>query len=236
MLRRLLGFGVILMILVLVGCGSVGKSLIAKEEWSENYAAAKGVEATAPEMVDGNRRTVGETQSLSGGRGRGTGDFTEAVVKLPEKKAIRKIVIYTTNLENFSVYSGGKDKGSWKGLAEFKNNSDKVITLNVSVVTDRIRIRVRSIIILCITTSHILTHQYSTFFSNAKIKYKKPDRDGRAYQFHFNFISNQFNPTAQPELRPPRHLCQHSAAVPSPSPVPRICTFDQRSDRQHWSA
>ncbi|MGB9597055.1 MAG: hypothetical protein ACPL7B_12305, partial [Candidatus Poribacteria bacterium] len=63
-------------------------------------------------------------------------------VKLPEKKAIRKIVINSANLRSFAVYAGGEAENDWKMLKEIKNTEEEKITLDVSAVTDRIRIRV----------------------------------------------------------------------------------------------
>lgn len=138
---RLYATAAILMAFVISGCGTVGKSLVAKQEWSENYAALEGVEATSPLMVDGQRSTIGETEIPTGGRG--STEFSEAVVKLPEEKSIRKVVIYTPNIQSFSLYAGGRDEDQWKPLGEVKNNDNKMITMDVSTTTDRIRVRVR---------------------------------------------------------------------------------------------
>jgi hypothetical protein len=141
MMRRFYAIAAILLAFVISGCGTVGRSLVAKQEWSENYAALEGVEATSPLMVDGQRSTIGETEIPTGGRG--STEFSEAVVKLPEEKSIRKVVIYTPNIESFSLYAGGRDEDQWKPLGEVKNNDEKMITMNVSTTTDRIRVRVR---------------------------------------------------------------------------------------------
>ncbi len=138
---RFYAIAAILLAFVISGCGTVGRSLVAKQEWSENYAALEGVEATSPLMVDGDRRTVGETEVPTGGRG--STEFSEAVVKLPEEKSIRRIVLYTPNIQSFSLYAGGRDEDQWKPLDEIKKSEEKVITMNVSTTTDRIRIRVR---------------------------------------------------------------------------------------------
>jgi len=141
MMRRFYAIAAILLAFVISGCGTVGRSLVAKQEWSQNYAAVEGVEATSPLMVDGQRSTVGETEIPTGGRG--STEFSEAVVKLPEEKSIRRIVIYTPNIQSFSLYAGRRDEDQWKPLDEVKKNEEKMITMNVSTTTDRIRIRVR---------------------------------------------------------------------------------------------
>ena len=81
----------VLMVLAVAGCG-MGKSVITKQEWSENYALEDGVKATSPLMVDGKRHTVGETEAPSGGS-RGATRDTEVIVELPEKKYIRRIYL-----------------------------------------------------------------------------------------------------------------------------------------------
>lgn len=134
---------IILFVIAIVGCGVTGgKSIVAKQDWSENYAKVKGVEATSPLMVDGDPSTIADTQlptDLSAGATR----FTEAVIKLPETKKIRKIVVQSTNLRSFSVYAGGTNgPDDWKTLKEFKNIEDSKISMNVSADTDRIKIRV----------------------------------------------------------------------------------------------
>lgn len=140
MLRNVCTIGFILLAIVLAGCATAGKSIVAKQEWSENYARMKGVEATAPAMVDGDPSTIAETRTPSDASA--ATKYTEAVVKLPEKKAIRKIVINSANLRSFAVYAGGESENDWKMLKEIKNTEEEKVTLDVSAVTDRIRIRV----------------------------------------------------------------------------------------------
>ena len=143
MTRRLYGFIGILMIIAVAGCG-MGKTLVAKQEWSENYALAEGVEATAPQMVDGNRRTTGESQTPAGTAGsRGITNYTEAVVTLPEKKSIRRIDLYTDNIQSMSIHAAARDEDTWVLLDEVKNNREKMLSFKVSTTTDQIKVRVR---------------------------------------------------------------------------------------------
>jgi len=126
---------------VVVGCGSVGKSIVAKQQWSENYAAAEGVEATSPLMIDGSLSTVGEMETpIDTG---GATALTEAIVKLPEKKSIRRIVLHTPNIKDLTVYAAGEGEDDWKLLEEVKNNNEKKIIMDVSAVTDKIKVTVR---------------------------------------------------------------------------------------------
>jgi hypothetical protein len=140
MLKNLAIVCVIVLAIVLSGCATAGKSIMAKQTWSENYAKMKGVVATSPAMVDGDPGTSADTQTPSDSST--ATKYTEAVVKLPEQKSIRKIVIDSTNLQSFAVYAGGTTENDWKMLKEVKNSEDLKVTLNVSATTDKIRIRV----------------------------------------------------------------------------------------------
>lgn len=128
---------VIFLAFALVSCSS----LIKEQEWSRNYALDEGVEATSSLMVDGNRRTIGETAPPIDSVG--STQYTEAIIKLPEKRSIRRIVIYTTNLETFVVYAATNSGKTWKPLQEIKNNREKKLELSVIANTDQIKVRVR---------------------------------------------------------------------------------------------
>ncbi|MBD3181990.1 hypothetical protein GF312_06850 [Candidatus Poribacteria bacterium] len=141
MSRLYAGFFVFILVVGLWGCASVRKTIIAEQEWSENYAMMEDVEITDPKMADGNKRTEGETQSPVDSRG--TTEFTEALVKFPEKKSVRRIVLYTSNIEDMSLYAAGDDEGVWKPLEDIDNNQEKMLEFDVGVDTDAIRIRVR---------------------------------------------------------------------------------------------
>ena len=141
MVRRFYVVCVIFLAFLAVGCGSIGKSIVAKQEWSENYAAIEGVEATSPLMIDGQLSTVGEARAPADSLG--TTAISEAVVKLPEKKSIRRVVIHTPNIKDFTVYGAGETEGEWELLEEVKNNEEKQIAVNVSAATDKVKITVR---------------------------------------------------------------------------------------------
>lgn len=131
----------ILLALTIIGCGSMTKSIMAKQEWSENYASIDGVEATSPLMIDGSKRTIGETETPSDSEG--ATQYTEAIIKLPEQKSIRRVVLYTPNIETFVLYALTDDGKIWKPMKEFKNNKEKMIDIRAAAVTDQIKIRVR---------------------------------------------------------------------------------------------
>jgi hypothetical protein len=62
---------------------------------------------------------------------------------LPEKKSIRRIDLYTDNIESMSIHAGGRDEDTWVLLDEVKNNREKKLSFKVSTITDRIKVRVR---------------------------------------------------------------------------------------------
>ncbi|MBD3181901.1 hypothetical protein GF312_06405 [Candidatus Poribacteria bacterium] len=133
---------------LLIGCSSKLMQTVFKEqEWSDNYALADGVESTSPEMVDGDLGTSGEAvfpEKVYGKTIYGAFPSAEAEVILPEKKSIRKIVIYSEDLESFSVLSSLGDNSEWKIIEEFDNNTEDQITIRASAVADRIKIRARA--------------------------------------------------------------------------------------------
>ena len=133
-----------LLLVCLTGCNIVSK-LVSKQELSENYALMDGVRATTPEMIDGSVRTVGEAALPEGAEGAiGMSPATEALITLPEKKVISRIVIHSKNLKQFDVWA---DKGNndWVVLKEVKSTKTNPIVLSAlraHFPTDRIRIRV----------------------------------------------------------------------------------------------
>ena len=139
-MNRYLGLlSVCLYLLSLFGC-----ALVAKQEWSENYASIEGVRATNARMIDGNIRTFGETAFREGAQENfGPAPTSQAVVLLPERKVIRRVVVHSDNLKKFTVYA---DKGSedWQVIKEVNNVTSNPIDLSVNAPfpTDKIRIRV----------------------------------------------------------------------------------------------
>ena len=140
-MNRYLGLlSICLYLLSLFGC-----ALVAKQEWSENYASITGVRATNARMIDGNIRTFGETAFREGSEQDtfGPAPTSQAIVMLPERKVIRRVVIHSDNLKKFTVYA---DKGSedWQVIKEVNNVTSNPIDLSVIAPfpTDKIRIRV----------------------------------------------------------------------------------------------
>ena len=122
----------------------LGCAIIAKQEWSENYASITGVRATNARMIDGNTRTFGETAFREGSQDNfGPAPTSQAIVMLPERKVIRRVVIHSDNLKKFTVSA---DKGSedWEVIKEVNNVTSNPIDLSVNAPfpTDKIRVRV----------------------------------------------------------------------------------------------
>jgi len=143
MYRILTTLSMLIIITSLLGCG-LFTSVVGKEEWSKNYSLADGVTATAPEMIDGNLKTSGKTASPAGtDQSRGTPAVSEAIVTLPERKSIYKVIIYSSNLRTFDLMA---DKGdnNWERIKEVKSVQGSPIELRVSTLTNKIKVRVKS--------------------------------------------------------------------------------------------
>ena len=128
---------------VIVGCAA----LFSKQEWSENYTQLEGVRATNPAMIDGNVRTSGETvfpESVYVA----ASPPSEAIITLPEKRLIRRVVVYSDNLKTFDIFADkggiGLQQTDWQLVKEVKSVSKSPISLllPLNFKTDQIRIRV----------------------------------------------------------------------------------------------
>jgi len=122
----------------LAGCAPL-KSVFAPQELTENYCLTPGTVAQyewqgtvtpVPNLIDGDLNTIGET-----GR--------EIVIRLPEPRPLRRIVIRDANYEDIILYVGGPGgEGDWKILRQIKQNRERTITIPLSVITDRVRFRI----------------------------------------------------------------------------------------------
>ncbi len=133
-----------LLFICLYSLSLFGCAIVAKQEWSDNYASVEGVRATNARMIDGNIRTFGESAFREGSQdGFGPAPTSQAIVMLPERKVIRRVVIHSDNLKKFTVYA---DKGSenWEVIKEVNNVTSNPIDLSVTAPfpTDKIRVRV----------------------------------------------------------------------------------------------
>lgn len=131
---------------VLLGliCFCAGCSL--GQEWSENYALLPGATASDPAFIDDNPETIGQSQRKKGSGSPGTDlDIpSEAIIYLPEKKSIYRIVIHSKNLEEFEVHAFNS-RGEWNRIYDQRSNKDRIIDirLNKVVTTSGVKVVVR---------------------------------------------------------------------------------------------
>ena len=115
------------------------------QEWSGNYALLPGVTASDPAFIDDNPETIGQSQrKKSSGSAITDLDIpSEAIIHLPEKRSIYRIVIHSTNLEEFEVHAFDS-LGEWKKIYDQRTNKDRVIDIRLNrVVTTGIKLVVR---------------------------------------------------------------------------------------------
>jgi hypothetical protein len=101
-----------------------------------------GVEANDPAFIDGDLNTIGKSRFPEDGVESLQFPLSEALIILPERKSIHRIVIHSPNLRVFDIMARD-DSGGWEKIKEVKSNKKDVIDLRVSTITDGIRIRVR---------------------------------------------------------------------------------------------
>ena len=116
------------------------------QKWSENYALLPGTTASDPAFIDDNSKTIGQSQRKKGSGSAGT-DInipSEAIVYLPEKRSIYRIVIHSTNLEEFELHAFNS-RGEWDKIYDRRSNSDPIIDIRFSkaVLTSGIKVVVR---------------------------------------------------------------------------------------------
>ena len=116
--------------------------LATPQEWSENYALADGVEANDPAFIDGDLNTMGKSRFPTESVDNLQFPLSEALITLPERKSIHRIIIHSPNLQIFDIMARD-ESGGWEKIKEVKSNKKDVIDLRLSVITDGIRIRVR---------------------------------------------------------------------------------------------
>lgn len=129
----ILGFGIVC---VFYGCG-------LGQQWSDNYARLPGVTASDPALIDGKLETIGQSQRKQGS---GSPDMdldvpSEAVIHLPEKKVLYRIVIHTANLEEFEVMAFNS-RGEWEKIYDERSNKESVIDIRLKnrVATNGIKL------------------------------------------------------------------------------------------------
>ena len=140
------GFCVFLSVSSSVGCSAFLR-LSAEQNWSKNFVLAEGVRANDPAIIDGNLRTLGQSQYVesAGDVVLSAGSQSESVITLPEPKSIHRIVIHSSNLQAFDVWVTDS-QGRWEKIKEIQSTKKKKVIdlrLNRTVYTSGIKIRVR---------------------------------------------------------------------------------------------
>ena len=132
--------------LLLLGLTCLYSGCSLGQQWSENYALETGVTASDPALIDAKLETVGQSQrkKSSGSALTDLNIPSEAIIHLPEKRSIYRIVIHSTNLEEFEVHAFDS-LGEWKKIYDRRTNKDRVIDirLNKVVTTTGIKLVVR---------------------------------------------------------------------------------------------
>lgn len=131
---------------LLLGLMCLYYGCVIGQKWSQNYTRLPGVTASDPAFIDNNLETIGQSQRKKGS-GSAITDLeipSEAIIHLPEKKSVYRIVIHSTNLEEFEVQAFNS-RGEWEKIYDQRTNKDRVIDirLNKVVTTSGIKVVVR---------------------------------------------------------------------------------------------
>ena len=105
------------------------------QNWSENYALLPGVTASDPAIIDGKPETIGHSQRKKGS-GSALTDLdipSEAIIYLPAKKSIYRIVIHSANLEEFELMAYNS-RGEWDKIYDKRSNKDPIIDIRLNKV------------------------------------------------------------------------------------------------------
>ncbi len=125
------------------GCGT---GIIAEQTWSKNYALIEGVQANDPAIVDGDLKTIGQSQYVEASSDiiQSHHASSESVILLPVPKSIHRVVVHSSNMEAFDIWVAD-NQGKWDRIKEIKSIKQKVIDvrLNRAVHTTGVKIRVR---------------------------------------------------------------------------------------------
>lgn len=126
----------------LYGCTA---GLIADQTWSENYALMEGVQANDPAIVDGDLKTIGQSQYVEASADivQSHHASSESVIFLPVSKSIHRVVVHSSNLQAFDIWVTD-NQGRWERIKELKGIKQKVIDvrLNRAVRTTGVKVRI----------------------------------------------------------------------------------------------
>jgi hypothetical protein len=115
----------IILFAVLLSFSAGCSTLFVSQQLSENYAAMPGVKCDAPEAIDRDLNSISNS--------------TRIHIILPEKKSIRKIIIYSPNISNFILYESIGGDGEWRVIKSVKGNNLTKIEIPTQITTDAIR-------------------------------------------------------------------------------------------------
>ena len=126
----------------LCGCTT---GLIADQTWSANYALMEGVQANDPAIIDGDLKTVGQSQYVepSSDVVQSHHASSESVILLPVAKSIHRVVLHSSNVQAFDIWVAD-NQGRWERIKEVKSVKQKVIDvrLNRAVRTTGVKVRI----------------------------------------------------------------------------------------------
>ena len=131
---------------LLLGLMCLCYGCVIGQKWSQSYTRLPGVTASDPAFIDNDLETIGQSQrkKSSGSALTDLNIPSEAIIHLPEKRSIYRIVIHSTNLEAFEVQAFDS-LGEWQKIYDRRTNKDRVIDirLNKVVTTSGIKVVVR---------------------------------------------------------------------------------------------
>ena len=126
----------------LYGCTT---GIIADQTWSENYALMDGVQANDPAIVDGDLKTVGQSQYVEASSDiiQSHHASSESVILLPVARSIHRVVVHSSNVQAFDIWVAD-NQGRWERIKELKSIKQKVIDvrLNRAVLTAGVKVRI----------------------------------------------------------------------------------------------
>ena len=127
---------------VFYGCTT---GIITEQTWSKNYALMEGVQANDPAIVDGDLKTVGQSQYVEASSDivQSHHASSESVILLPVPKSIHRVVVHSSNVKAFDIWVAD-NQGRWERVKEFKSVKQKVIDvrLNRAVRTTGVKVRI----------------------------------------------------------------------------------------------
>lgn len=128
---------------LLLGLMCLCYGCVIGQKWTQNYTLSPGVTASDPALIDNDLETVGQSQRKKGS-GSAITDLeipSEAIIHLPEKKSVYRIIIHATNLEEFEVQAFNS-RGEWDKIYDRRKNKERIIDIRLSKVVTTAGIKV----------------------------------------------------------------------------------------------